>query len=134
MSPEDKVNLEASGRGVDSRGGNEPGDAAPPWWRRRPALGIAASLTAGMSTALLLGALGPPAQGAGAAFVYLVTLPIALLMPALALAAALIAWQALGAARPALRPLLIVPATIAFAANIVSLGMFLRFVLQVLAV
>jgi hypothetical protein len=56
-------------------------------------MGVTASLAGGLSASWIVHALAPPQPG-GSAFLHLVTLPIALLLPALALVAALIGWQA----------------------------------------
>jgi hypothetical protein len=103
----------------------------PRWWQRSPALGIAAALATGVAGIWLLGALGRPAGTAQSAFLYMATLPMALLLPALALFGALIAWRSYAASEGRWRLVLTLPAFAALAINSLVIGLFLRFLAQI---
>lgn len=60
------------------------------------------------------------------ALAYLVSLPIALLLPVAALAGALIGWQAWRASDGAARAALALPALAAVSANALAIGIFAR--------
>jgi hypothetical protein len=110
---------------------HDDADTRPRWWQRSPVLGIAAGLATGVSGIWLLRALGRPAQSADSAFLYMATLPIALMLPALALFGALIGWRSHAALRGPARLAWAAPAVAAVALNILAIGMFLRFVIQI---
>lgn len=102
------------------------------WWIRRPELGIAAGLITGIAGIWILSALGWPSHASEAAFLYMVTLPIALLLPALALLGTLVVRSSFSALHGRRRLAMALPALAAAASNILAIGMFLRFVLQIL--
>ena len=98
---------------------------APAWWRRNPIAGVMASLALGLCAFALARMLARPESGVSA-FVHLVTLPIALLLPALSVAGALIGWQGWRAGGSPLW--LAVPLLAALAAHALAVGLFLRLV------
>jgi hypothetical protein len=102
--------------------------ALPRWWRRRPGAGVAVSIATGAVAMWISAALAPSGQQPVDAVVRLVSLPIALLLPAGALAAALIGWQAWRAAEGAARARLALPALAAVSVNALAIGMFARLV------
>jgi hypothetical protein len=107
-----------------------PGVAAGErWWRQRPRLGVAVSLATGVAALWLAQALAAPSPEARIA--YLVSLPIALLLPALAVAAGLMGWQAWRASHSS--PLLAVPALAAMGANLIAVWLFVRIAAGLLA-
>ncbi|MGH8677526.1 MAG: hypothetical protein ACREUQ_04145 [Burkholderiales bacterium] len=106
----------------------DSGAGAARWWQRQPALSVVVALAVGLLALWLVGVLGAPARSSAAAFLYMVTLPIALLLPAGALAGALLAWSAWGASRGLTRTMLAVPAAAAFIINFIAIGFFVRFV------
>ena len=103
------------------------------WWKRRPELGIAAGLLTGIAGLSLLRALGRPTQTGEAVFLYMVTLPIALLLPALSLLGILLVRTCFSEIHGKQRFALAVPAVAAALTNVLAIGMFLRFVLQIFA-
>lgn len=104
----------------------------PRWWLRRPAFGIAASLLLGIAAFLVTSSIGQPDSDPGAAFTNLVILPIALLLPAIALGAAMVAWHAFARTRGKQRLLMVVPAAIALILNTAAIAGFARWAAQVL--
>lgn len=113
-----------------------PEDVAPErprWWLRRPAFGIAASMFLGIAAFLVTSSIGKPGSDPGTAFKNLVVLPIALLLPAIALGAAMVAWHAFGRTRGRQRLLLAVPAAAALVLNTAAIAVFARWVVQVLS-
>jgi hypothetical protein len=110
-----------------------PDNSTPPshtqrWWQQRPLLGVMASLALGLATVWIAGSLEPPR--AEERIAYLISLPIALLLPACALAGGYIAWQAWVASDK--RPALAVPAFLAASANAIAIGLFFRVVVRLL--
>ncbi len=63
----------------------------------------------------------------------MVTLPIALLLPAGAAAAAMLAWSSLAASHGLARAVLAIPAAAAIFVSLVAIGLFVRFVLMIFA-
>ncbi|MGH8631980.1 MAG: hypothetical protein ACREU7_14630 [Burkholderiales bacterium] len=98
------------------------------WWRRRPAAGVAASLATGAVAMWVASALAPASRQPVDALAYLVSLPVALLLPAAALAAALIGWQAWRASMGTARAALALPALAAVTGNALAIGIFARVV------
>lgn len=105
---------------------NEP---AIRWWRRRPATGVALSLATGAVAIWVASALAPASEQPLDLIAYLVSLPIALLLPAAALAAALIGWQAWRASTGPVRVTLALPALAALSANALAIAIFARVLL-----
>lgn len=102
------------------------------WWRRRPACGVATSLATGAAGIWVASALAPESKRPFDALAYLVSLPIALLVPVAALAGALIGWQAWRACGGAARAGLALPALAAVSANALAIGIFARVVAELL--
>ncbi len=102
------------------------------WWLRHPASGVVASMFVGVAAFLLASSIGKPGSDPGTAFTNLVVLPIALLLPAIALGGAMVAWHAFGRTQGRLRLMLTVPAAIAVILNAAAIAAFARWVVQVL--
>lgn len=98
------------------------------WWRRRPATGVALSLATGATAMWVASALAPTSRQPFDSLAYLVSLPVALLLPVAALAAALIGWQAWRASMGPARAALALPALAAVMANALAIGIFARLV------
>jgi len=113
--------------GAEDHRGNEP---ATRWWRRRPAAGVALSVATGAVAIWVASALAPPSELPLDSLAYLISLPIALLLPAAALAAALIGWQAWQASTGPARAALALPAFAALSANALAIGIFARLLLR----
>ncbi|KPK33006.1 MAG: hypothetical protein AMJ66_06000 [Betaproteobacteria bacterium SG8_40] len=130
MSADPRVNSDE----VAGMAGNSDQEAAEPrrWWLRRPAFGIVASMFLGVAAFLVTSSIGRPGPDPGAAFTNLVVLPIALLLPAIALGAAMVAWHAFGQTHGRLRLLLMVPTAIAIILNAIAIAAFARWVVRVL--
>lgn len=110
-------------------------DAAIPererWWLRKPAVGVLAAAVLGVATATVTLSIRTPDSTPGATLLYLVILPIALLLPAIAIGGAFIAWRAFAATSGTMRLLLAAPATLAVVLNIAAVAVFLRWLVQV---
>jgi len=96
------------------------------WWRRRPAAGVALSLATGAVAIWVAGALAPTRGQPLDLLAHLISLPIALLLPVAALAAAFIGWQAWQASVGPARAALALPALAAVSANALAIGIFAR--------
>ncbi len=96
------------------------------WWRRRPWLGVAASLLIGLTALWTALGLAPPARDPASALFYFVTLPIALLLPASAFAGALLGWDALRASSGPPRRMLLPVFGAALLANSLAIAAFVR--------
>lgn len=113
---------------------DDPAETEPlRWWKRWPELGIAAGLLTGIAGFGLLRALGRPTQTSEATFLYMVSLPIALLLPALALLGTLLVRECFSEIHGRRRLAMALPAAAAAITNVLAIGMFLRFVLQIFA-
>lgn len=102
----------------------------PRWWVRRPVTGIVAALILGIAALLVTMSIGNPGSEPGTAFTNLVVLPIALLLPAIALGAAMIAWHAFGHTHGRQRLLLTAPAAIALVLNVAAIVAFARWAVK----
>ena len=102
------------------------GEPATRWWRRRPAAGVASSLGTGAVAIWIASGLAPSGKQPLDLLAYLVSLPIALLLPAAALAAALIGWQAWQASTGPVRAALALPAFAALGVNTLAIMVFAR--------
>lgn len=102
------------------------------WWKRNPPLGVFVALVGATAALGLLLALGRPVPGGHATFVYMTTLPIALLLPAICVAGAFLAWQAAKGASLRMRWWLLAAAILAVIANIAAVGLFMRFLIHVI--
>ena len=105
----------------------------PRWWLKNPALGVFASLALGVAAFLLTSAIGKPGKDPGTAFTNLIILPIALLLPAIALGGALVAWHAFGSTQGRLRLMLAIPMAIALILNSAAIAIFARWAVRVLS-
>jgi len=113
---------------------DEAGEPIPErerWWLRKPALGVLAAAVLGVATAAVTLSIRTPDSTPGATLLYLVILPIALLLPAIAIGGAFIAWRAFTATSGTIRLLLAAPATLAVVLNIAAVAVFLRWLVQV---
>jgi hypothetical protein len=127
---DDRVNSAHSGSGDSA---TESVEARPRWWLRNPTIGVLSAAVLGIVTALLAASIRAPESTPGSTLLYLVILPIALLLPTIALAGMLVAWRAFKASRGRYRLMLAVPASFALAMNALAVGLFMRWVVQVLA-
>jgi hypothetical protein len=89
---------------------DEPAER-PRWWLRNPAAGVLSAAVLGVATLSVTAS---------------VILPIALLLPAIALGGAFVAWRALGAAHGGLRLALAPAAALALILNLTAVGLFVR--------
>ena len=90
-----------------------------------------AAAVLGVATATVTLSIRTPDSTPGATLLYLVILPIALLLPAIAIGGAFIAWRAFAATSGTMRLLLAAPATLAVVLNIAAVAVFLRWLVQV---
>jgi len=100
----------------------------PRWWLRNPSLGVVAAAILGIAAVWITSSINRSSSGQAATLIYIVILPIALLLPAIALSGALIAWHAFQSTRGRLRLLLAAPAAAAVILNTAAVGLFLRWV------
>jgi hypothetical protein len=109
---------------------DNPDEERPRWWLRNPTTGVLAASVLGVATAWVTASIKSPDTSAGSTLIYLVILPIALLLPAIAVGGAFIAWRACAAAHGKLRLLLALPAAIAVLLNIAAVGLFIHWLVQ----
>ena len=128
MSANNGVNQEAES--VQDKS-DEPLPERQRWWLRNPAVGVLATAALGMATALVTISIRTPDSTPGATLLYLVILPIALLLPAIAIGGAFVAWRALMATSGKMRLMLAAPAAIALLLNVAAVILFLRWLVQV---
>ena len=100
----------------------------PRWWLTHPSAGIIAAAVLGIAALWVTLSIGRPDSAPGATFTYLVILPIALLLPAIALGGTMVAWHAFRQTRGKLRLILALPAAIALVLNVVAIVVFARWV------
>jgi len=103
----------------------------PRWWLRNPVAGILATAVLGVAAAWVTLSIGRPDPAPGSTLLYIVVLPIALLLPAIAVSGALVAWHAFQATSGKLRLALAVPAAIALVLNTAAAGLFIRWAVLV---
>lgn len=123
MSADDRVNSD------DDPTADEPEDfeiERPRWWIRNPTKGVVSAAVLGLATVWISLAIKTPDSGPGATLLYIVILPIALLLPAVALSGAFIAWRAFHASHGGLRQMLMIPAAVGVIFNAVAVGLFVR--------
>lgn len=128
MSANNGVNQEAESVQDES---DEPLPERQRWWLRNPAVGVLATAALGVATALVTISIRTPDSTPGATLLYLVILPIALLLPAIAIGGAFVAWRALTATSGKMRLMLAAPAAIALLLNVAAVILFLRWLVQV---
>ena len=100
----------------------------PRWWLRNPSLGVAVAAVLGIAAVWVTASINRSDSGQAATLIYIVILPIALLLPAIALSGAMIAWHAFQATRGRLRLMLAAPAAAAVVLNTAAIGLFIRWV------
>jgi len=118
----------------------EESAAEPPrWWIRKPAKGVITAAILGIATTWVTLSIKSPDSAPGTTLLYIVILPIALLLPAIALSGAFISWaialsgafiswHAFQASRGRLRLLLAAPAAVGLVLNAIAVGLFMRWV------
>ena len=100
----------------------------PRWWIRNPAKGVITAAILGIATTWVTLSIKSPDSAPGTTLLYIVILPIALLLPAIALSGAFISWHAFQASRGRLRLLLAAPAAVGLVLNAIAVGLFIRWV------
>ena len=125
MSTEHRV--KSAGTSPDSEDAEDLPER-PRWWLRNPSLGVAAAAILGIAAVWVTSSINRSNSGQAATLIYIVVLPIALLLPAIALSAAMIAWHAFQSTRGRLRLLLAAPAAAAVILNSAAIGLFIRWV------
>lgn len=128
MSANNRVNQEGQ-LGQDEAG--EPIPERERWWLRNPAIGVLAAAVLGVAAVTVTLSIRTPDSTPGATLLYLVILPIALLLPAIAIGGAFIAWRAFLATSGTIRLLLAAPAALAVVLNVAAVAVFLRWLVQV---
>ena len=103
----------------------------PRWWIRNPTKGVITAAILGIAAAWVTLSIQTPDSTPGSTLLYIVILPIALLLPAIALSGAFISWHAFQASRGRLRLLLAVPAAVGLILNATAVGLFMRWIGQV---
>ena len=103
----------------------------PRWWLRNPAAGVLTTAVLGVATIWVTLSIRSPDSAPGSTLISLVILPIALLLPAIALGGAFVAWHSFQATRGGMRLSLAAPAAIAMILNIAAVGLFMRWVVLV---
>ena len=107
----------------------EESAAEPPrWCIRNPAKGVITAAILGIATTWVTLSIKSPDSAPGTTLIYIVILPIALLLPAIALSGAFISWHAFQASRGRLRLLLAAPAAVGLVLNAIAVGLFMRWV------
>lgn len=128
MSADNRVNSD------DDPASDEPEEfeaERPRWWIRSPAKGVITAAILGIVTLWITLSIKTPDATPGATLLYIVILPIALMLPAVALSGVFIAWRALQASHGRLRLMLAAPAAVALFFNSIAAGLFMRWVSQV---
>ena len=103
----------------------------PRWWLRHPVVAILATAVLGVATTWVTLSIGRPDSAPGSTLLYVVVLPIALLLPAIALSGALVAWHAFQATSGTLRLVLAIPVAIALLLNTAAAALFIRWAVLV---
>ena len=116
----------------------EPDDAEdlperPRWWLRNPSLGVALAMVLGIAAVWITSSINRSNSGQAATLIYIVILPMALLLPAIALSGALIAWHAFRSTHGRVRLVLAAPAAAAVILNTAAIGLFLRWIAGIFA-
>ncbi len=132
MSADNRVNDNRIGDEDDADRNDASIDEPPRWWLRNPAAGVLVSALLGIATASVTASIKMPDGAPGSTVLYLVILPIALLLPAIAVGGALVAWRALGAAQGRSRLALAPAAALALVLNLAAVGLFVRWVIRIL--
>lgn len=98
----------------------------PRWWLRNPTAGVLSAVVLGVATLAVTASFKTPDPGAGSTIVNIVILPIALLLPAIAVGGAFVSWRALGATHGRLRLVLAPLTALALILNLTAVGLFIR--------
>ena len=125
MSVDNRVN---SGDDPATEDTEESAAELPRWWIRNPAKGVITATILGLATTWVTLSIKTPDSAPGTTLIYIVILPIALLLPAMALSGAFISWHAFQASRGRLRLILAAPAAVGLILNAIAVGLFLRWV------
>lgn len=125
MSPEQKVNSEGEHPHGEA---DEPVETRPRWWIRHPEAGVLATALLGLATFWVTRSIAPPGPAPGSTLPYLIVLPIALLLPAIAAGGAFIAWCSYRASHR--RLMLAVPVIVAVALNAMAVALFIRWLVK----
>ena len=104
---------------------------SPRWWLRHPVVAIMTTAVLGFAAVWVTLSLGRPDSTPGSTLIYIVVLPMALLLPAIALAGALVAWRSFQATSGKLRLVLAIPAATALVLNTAAAGLFIRWAVLV---
>ena len=125
MSADNRVNSRDDPATEDTE---ESAAELPRWWIRNPAKGVIAAVILGLATTWVTLSIKTPDSAPGTTLLYIVILPIALLLPAIALSGAFISWHAFQASRGTLRLLLAAPAAVGLVLNAIAVALFMRWV------
>ena len=125
MSADNRVN---SGDDPATEDTEESAAELPRWWIRNPAKGVITATILGLATTWVTLSIKTPDSAPGTTLIYIVILPIALLLPAMALSGAFISWHAFQASRGRLRLILAAPAALGLILNAIAVGLFVRWV------
>lgn len=128
MSADNRVN---SGDAPVQEQTEESAAESPRWWIRNPAKGVITAAILGIATTWVTLSIKTPDSTPGTTLLYIVILPIALLLPAIALSGAFISWHAFQASQSRLRVILAAPAAVGLVLNAIAVGLFMRWVGQV---
>ena len=128
MSADNRVNSDDE---LAAEQTEETATELPRWWIRNPAKGVITAAILGIATTWVTLSIKTPDSSPGTTLLYIVILPIALLLPAIALSGAFISWHAFQASRGRLRLILSAPAAIGLILNAIAVGLFMRWVGQV---
>ncbi|UCD68731.1 MAG: hypothetical protein JSW48_01065 [Betaproteobacteria bacterium] len=123
MSADNKVNSDDD---PTTLGPADKPPERPRWWLRNPAAGVLSAAMLGVAALSVTASIKTPDPAPGSTLLYIVILPIALLLPAIAVGAAFVAWRALGAAHGGLRLALAPAAALALILNLTAVGLFIR--------
>ena len=111
----------------------KPGPAQPdPIYSSRPDPIYSSALLLGVATLWVTLSIKTPDGAPGSTLLYLVILPIALLLPAIALGGAFVAWHGFRASTIRRQKVLVVPAAIAITLNVAAVALFVRWIAKLL--
>lgn len=125
MSADNRVN---SNDVLATEQAEEAAAELPRWWIRNPANGVITAAILGIATTWVTLSIKSPDSAPGTTLLYIVILPIALLLPAIALSGAFISWHAFQASHGRLRLLLAAPAGMGLILNVMAVVLFIRWV------
>ncbi len=108
----------------------DTGNERARWWLRNPTIGVLVAAVLGVATASVTASIRTPDATPGSTLLNFVILPIALLLPTVAIGGMFVAWRAFGAARGKLRLILAAPAAIGLILNAVAVAIFTRWLIR----